>query len=256
MTQSKGIVNEKFVTDSIMIALFPVLAYLFTYTFEIGYAKYFKVPIEFVEIDLMTTLKYVSILAMPALLVLLVFNMFMFLFHDVDTPIINEFKYRGPFYIYSIAIIIVSLRVKEILIPSISVFLILNAIHFLTPLLSQKGKGPYSEKLKIQSKNDRKEFCLNSYMGKYAGLLFVVMLLGSFLSYQCGTASAMGKEVFQTVGNQNTILICKYGERIICAEYNDKDSTISNKLVVMNISEIENLVLETRDIGRLKVKNN
>ena len=88
MTNNKENVKKSWVTEGLVIASIPIVAYILTYQFEVGFTSVFKIPREFIKFDLTNILIVTIVLFTTILLVLPYFNfIFVILWSNRENPI-------------------------------------------------------------------------------------------------------------------------------------------------------------------------
>lgn len=247
--------NKGWLSETMQVALLPVLAYVYAYSYEMGFSQFYKIPAEYIYVDFMSMLHSAAVLAIPLYFVYFIVNSFTMLFHDVNHPIVITIKNHFFTYIYGIFLIAIFINIKELLIPSVVMMFIFIGLHFIYPLITQKGKKTYFEKLEAQETTEAGIRTIESFLGLKTSLFIFVLVIGCVITYQGGAATAMKKETYQFPLNMSDkIVLCKYGEQLICTSYNDSEKTINQEYTIVNLSNAQEITLVTKRTGRITVK--
>ena len=253
--------NNDWLSDSIVIALSPVLAYILSYAYELGYTGHFGIPKELISVGIMNTLIMAGVLTVIAVPTFLLINILIILFHGVDNPIVLILKDLLPFYLTAFAIVLAYGGLNDILVPFITAILLFTAFVFLFPLATHQEKKPYIEKLKAQRESERALVNISSYIWHYFGnkgiVLFFILYIGCLLSYNSGIATAIKKEEFMLIpNNPNIVVLNKYGSSLVCAKFDEKSGTIYREYSIINMDNNQELTFVTKKVGRLTLEPN
>jgi len=145
------------INESLIIAFFPLFAYLLAFCHEAGFTSIFGIPKEFIIIDLAT----VFIVAGALLSISIVlFSFLYFITFNIKWNSINQ----NPFYrsiikslffiIPCIIYIVIYGRLWREWIYIVIFVLVMLFLEFGFPLFTQRNKDSYYEKLEAQEKYD------------------------------------------------------------------------------------------------------
>ncbi|WP_019227205.1 hypothetical protein [Sedimentibacter sp. B4] len=247
-------------SDSIIVFISPIIAYLLQYVYEIGYTRYFGIPIEFISIDIS---KFLLILGGSWSVIVFLFffiNLLIILFHGVDNYIVREIKSHIPMALICIMTAAIYGRSNwKIALPSVFIFVFVVLLTFVLPLLTQRSKLTYREKLEAQAKMEREIIDISSILYKLigrSGMLLVITLIIAFnFSYNTGVANAMNKQDFITISNKpDTIALCKYGDFLICSKVDKINKYITKEFSIINIHDKPNIIYKIENFTNYTVK--
>ncbi|WP_373032919.1 hypothetical protein [Sulfurovum sp.] len=247
--------ENKYLTEGLIIGGLTLLSYLVTFAYQSGYAIYFDIPIQLISINLTTILLSCAALLGGAYFVYVLSNFIWMFTPKEDDPI--SFTIRR--YIKIVIICLISLApfifqwVAWVVFLSALVFFAF--FEFIFPLITQREKETYAEKLKSQTELDINtgKHMLWHEVDKRLGRWLVTSLVYGYIAlvfaYNIGTQRAEMKEYFYKIGN-NTIVLAFYDDHIVTTTYDEKTKEFSGKLNIYGLDK--NIKLSKEKVGRLK----
>ena len=246
----------KYVSEGIVLAGIPLLSYLVTFAYQAGYANYFHIPIELISINITTILVSFSALLGSIFFVYAISN-FLWQYapkdNDAVSFVIRRFiKFAIIFFIGLTPFI---LKWYAWVIFFIAILLVAYN-EFIYPLISQRDKTTYAEKLAAQIKADVNvgKHLLWHEIDKRTGEWFVTAIIYSYMAiafaYNIGIQSAENKQYFFKI-NHNTVILAIYDDLAVTANYSPKSQLLDQNLFFDKIDNGKFSLFRER-IGKLK----
>jgi hypothetical protein len=271
---NKNIDLKKLLSENILLALSPLLAYWFAYLYEIGYCIYFNIPSEFITLHLFKVFGISILIFIYAFCLITIFRLslsnkillkyiyciLMYPFIEIPFLINNpEMLIKLSFYI-SWAVSCVFLIILERINTPPKAEVIVDTINnqFLDTIKNKVEKGININEEDIQSLY--KLFVTNKFnitTFKYnASVILVVCILFVYLSFSCfemGYNSAAKQQTYLVVENiPQTVIVRIYNDNIIGISYDKYNKIIKNKVSIIKLSSDKTLNIDEKDIGLLK----
>lgn len=251
--------KASWITDSIIVAISPIIAYLIVYSYEIGYAKTFGIPLEFISINFSSFFVIASSLLNIILIPFLVINIFIILFHGSNNPIINQFKMYSHVYIMLIGVLFAYAPIWERIWPVFIFIIVFTAISFILPIFKHKEKGKYLDRLRAQQEEEAQTVDVSHYVYRFLGkngyhiFIFIIVIL--FLSNIAGESTALKKEEFLISSDSSTtVVLRRYADNFIYAKYNENNKELYPNFNIVKIDSNDETEYSIKKIGPLKVK--
>ena len=257
----KKAAKRPFVSEAVIIACSPLVAYLLTFIYEAGFAGVFKIPLGFVELNLTTVFTMAAAVAATLFIVLIFFN---------PVYIFAVAPFRGKKYInrriaglvpililFLASLILFGSLWKKWIIPLIFLIVFISVAFFL-PLITQRSKGSYLEKIKADAGSTEPEDLYGSlerHLGwKYFYYLFCFFIF-FLIVYSAGQAKAMKEKEFLVLASSpDTVVLRIYGDNIICAPFNRSAKEVQRSFIIHKVGETPPLELRLEKIGPLVLK--
>lgn len=254
--------NKFSVLDTgVMLVLFPALLYFFTYIYETGYLMVYDIPPYFINVEVLTIINLIPILAPKILLIFLGWNVLAQIV-DIETlkdPVNNQIYQIGKVCSLSFIIALFSYEIKSSLIVAAQATIGLYLFYFLFPLITRRKVKGYRNKLLVQINEDSRTDIesLKWYQIRKMGhtnvkaIAYIVVI--SIAMLQAGVTEAKLKNEYYKFDNKIVIRI--YDGIIICCEYDKEKKEINNsKFEVVELSSSENIVFEKVEIQGIKTE--
>lgn len=255
--------NRKFswLTDSVLLAVLPVLAYLISFQYESGYASAFYIPIELISINLTSIfislgflllfvfyssqiISVIQIVFMNKLNRILKWMIICFTVLFALAPILFDFRYVW----------------KEFTIIS-SVIIIVVFLNFGVPLFTQRGKGPYIEKLRAEYATDSEvktvyDRFLDGLFGiagpkVYFAMIFLIILIIVIMPLAGFFRARTARDFYTINKNQDLVVLRIYGDNLICAPINKEKKEVTAGIIIVKFSDESKGVLRLEKVGPL-----
>jgi hypothetical protein len=229
--------NEKYdvlslLRSSIGVGVVTILGYVLAFLYEKGYTRYFKIPSELIKLDLINI--FISIFYLLSLIYItyLILNT-CYMYVCTRPSIIQRVFLRSvPYFTFYVAMLLITLNTKAFntykWIAAL-VFIICLFGGFVLPLITQKGKGTYYQKLEYQEEkrnksNIREPNILDTMIPTKNSLTTskvfdVILVLGVILMVTniLGNADAERQKEFLVMRNPPNVVVLKiYGDKYMC----------------------------------------
>jgi hypothetical protein len=244
-------------SEGIIIAATPFAAYTIAFVYHAGYAKFFGIPTELIYLDL----KMVLIAGFPLVLVASLLFGISFGFWGFWP----EGKRHHPIY-----------RRAQMVFPGFALLIVLIAIHgpewhawlgallavvailvlsFLGPLLTQRGKKPFVQKMADHDAAQRHDSILEFYLqgGLRTSLLALVWLaIASQIAYDIGAFRAQNQvQFFVRSTSPETVVLAIYGDNLVAAPFDRVKKTVEKGIVVLRVTDTPNVAMRLEQVGPL-----
>lgn len=252
--------KKTFLTEGVLAVLIPAVAYLFYIRFESAYLQVFGVSSEFIEIDLKNILYIIGVILSAIWFLIIVTSIILPLFIRAKGAY-GELIRRSVFYclIFSPVLFIYSSHPYELL-PYIFILAILIIFEVIYPLIAQRNKSTYEEKLEEQQKIDENKFNLIEKMFNLTNPLnlsiYIFLFVGWQVSGATGRIDGLDKQEYFVYQSQKEYLAIRiYKEKIILSEFSRFDTSISNNILILNYNNFDSIKLNKEIFSNLKIMN-
>ncbi len=249
--------------ETILLAAFPFIAYLFTFAYQAGYLSAFRLPPQLISVNVVDVFNIgASVLAVLAS-VLLVINFISGFLPEgtIPRPIAGRISLAAPLFL------IVFPQLVYFKWGPISTFyaflLVLGVIvMFLPPLLTRRYKGTYLQKMEALDNRavgaDPWSGTLISrgidYVGREALVVIIYLLLSLNLVYNAGRGAALNQKVFHiTDTTPETVVLFMTSDRLVCAPFDRTTKKVEPAFSVIPISGNTNITLRLAEVGPLEL---
>lgn len=254
------------ISDSIVLAAFPLSAYLISFLYQAGYLNAFRLPTRLIEFDLIDVL--LVTVGLWGLITILfgIFNLIFTLLTvgrtSIPEPVARRLRGLSPLYFITISLFyLYSDSLTEWLILWVAAG-IGSAIAFLPPLLTRKHKGSYLEKMKalddsatpstdpVQGSLVDIAYRLLGYRGFVAIVYFGLFL---FVSYHAGRAEALRQEDFYvTDASPESAVLYWLSDGAIIAPFNRQTRQLEGQFSVISIPGDDQVSFQLERVGPLR----
>ena len=258
-TKSRGALGqERSVTRGITAIAFPAAGYLVVYAHECGFLSAFNIPTAIVTLDLITVLQ-VSLVLVGALVILFwIGNLVSMLWPEshkltwIHLCILRD----GAIAAAGAALVFLWSRQRELGVTLVCAGGFFAFMDFVWPLITQRGRGSYREKLEAADRIDRDTKTLFDRIASVYGtrvlvFLLVVGTLAAF-SYYRGLYAAEQKVEYLVLGTadgREAVVLRQYHDRMICAPFDREMQQLEAGFFVLEADSV--LLLIAEEVGPL-----
>jgi len=250
------------------VAALSGAAYLLAFNYELGYASAFGIPRAFIKVDLVTVLTTFGALLSLILILFLLADFAYSVLTQREDPIRRTILKRSFWLIYFVVSIVVYAGTGPEQYQYIKwfAFLILFLILFdfiIMPLITQRGKGSYFEKLEAVERKEREDkgegkSLLKILQSTRGGTIVLNLILGLLIlltvCYNMGRAKALAQTDFLLLDEEKPTVVLKvYGDLLICASFNKDSKQIEENLTIKNLTRQDTLKLTNKEVGPLRL---
>jgi hypothetical protein len=226
-------------SEGLVIAVVPAIGYWFSYVYQLGYCRYFDIPTEFIEINIQNF--FICIIGMISLLAVII---------AIGNPLFSALRYlpeaiRKIVTNYGLAVFIMfsySFAVQmptKVFLTSLAIPLGLLVSDLIFPLFLHKDKSSYLEKLNAQRAIEMKTETMTDAIFKKIGANFSVLLfyasISSVFIIFAGAYEAKKTSVFMISNGGQKIVLKKYGDQFLVADFNKKEKTFVPRFAIEKI---------------------
>jgi hypothetical protein len=253
-------------SDAILLALFPVCAYITVFFYYKGYFEYFGIPLPQINFNLVNILIISFSIGLILWLIFGVVNLVStFLIHKKSNPsIVRRAWMFFPVLAYVIGMFFIYLEISlSLWLPSLIALVIFGFALFVLPVFGRKGK--YVDRLAdadkgIPENNNPWEGNLLDRLFNFLGrkLLYVLLYIYIFLSivFQVGISNAITQKNYYVINSiPEMVILYMDNEDIICAPFDREIKKVSSEFKILRISENSDLTYQLEIIGPLRSKN-
>jgi hypothetical protein len=257
---SEGVIAAA--SEGFIVAAISAIAYIFAFVYEAGFAKIFSIPLSFITISLTNVLIVAGSLLLVGQLVLSVGNLVFAVSDKFNGPISKRVKRLMPVLLYSLALAFLASGTR--LLSSLMIGLIVGWLigiffEFLFPLLTQRGRGSYREKLVAQDELDARTKDLYSLLARRLGvgpyILMFSLLMALVVVYYAGQSAAMRQSTYLVTSTSPEMVVLRiYGDNVICAPFDRNTGEVEPSFVVLKVGEDPELMLYSERVGPLDLE--
>ena len=249
-------------SDAIIAIIIPIAGYYAAFKYETGYANYFGVPTNFIDVGLSEVLNLVGLLLMAFIYVVGYINIRSILFKDKN-PITRAIG-RILFWLLLLFLVIYASDLKGISLYFVLFFMFgILFVDFILPLFSQRKIKGYKNKLEHQERNDDMHKSIrSSWLTSYSegrsifkNVVIVLTIFSLFFIDTLGGASARHQSSFLILkSNPELVVLRKYSGKFICAEFDREKKEILNVFYLKNLDQVANegIKIATEVVGPLR----
>lgn len=245
-------------TEGVLLAAIPFFSYLLTYIYEAGYCKFFGIPWEFISPNWANVFIFAGgLLGLIVVMFFLIEPFFITIYPELPWPILRRLRRLSVPVLLSLIYLFLFGKDQSVFIVVVGVILSLALLEFGLPLLTQRDRKSYLEKLTAQDSVDDRVDGLGDLAARRLGpsvfgYLLLVYFLGC-LSFYAGRAAAMNQENFLVLVDEPDIAIVRvYGDRLIGMKFNrEKKLAINNFKILVSTGT----ALQLENIGPLKTSS-
>jgi len=241
----------------------PAAGYLIVYAHEAGFLNTFGIPTALATLDLLTVLQVSLVLVVAMTLFFWVVNLVYMLWPRGHILTLNQAHIMFDMVIAAAGVALVLLLPNMRLLGFVVVFMggVLAFLHFVWPLLTQRGKKTYREKLEAMDEIDRNTKTLFdraiSLLGVGTLILLVLVVILAAFAYCYGVYFAQHKVdylTFQMDHGGEAVVLREYHDRLICAPFDRDARCIEEGFFVLKTAFDSPLLLTLEEVGPLKTR--
>jgi hypothetical protein len=255
--------TKPWLPDGLIIASIPIIAYTVIFIFESGYTSAFEIPQEFIASDLTAALIVSGFLLTTALASYFFSNIIFMITSAVPEPIARRLRRLFPPLLISFVLSLMYGTLwgwKSWAFVGCSLAIVI-IVEFLTPAITQRGKGSYFEKLEARDQQRKKLLMkepetitdvLKKRLGVDIGLFLFLLLVGGFLIHNAGRSKALTQRTFLVTNTSPEMVVLRiYGDKMVCAPFDRTTREVDQSFVILKIAEDSHLMLHREEIGPL-----
>jgi hypothetical protein len=254
--EEKHTLSQRWLSDGLVIAFSPILASLFAFVYESGYASYFNIPQSFISISLTSVFVVAGALLAIFMMLFGLTSLVLSCFPPVLTPIHRRILCVLPVLLLCIGFVVLFDRWQDWIVYA-APCIVMVAYLFLVPLLGRRSVPTYSAKLAAQLQSEsRVSFYDTLFHDKRAGLIVGLIIFGLLLTNAAGKAAAMKQRQFLVIAGKPEIVVLRvYGDNLICAPLLRDSKQIVSEFSILKEQD-PTLRLRLENVGPLRLTQN
>jgi hypothetical protein len=247
-------------TEGIIIAAIPLVAYGLTFAYEYGYATFFDIPIEVINLTLTNVLMLCLIWLMIMVTVFQLSNIVYQIWPKGQKvhPIYLKLQKHIPVWIVVISFLsIYGTTLKEWVI-GVGIILTLIGLDFLRVIIHHQDKQGFREKLIADLNTPEPEGILD-FLDRRIGASIVTIMIVLFFSFMIsifvGNFEARKKTKFLVINQtQELVVLRTYGDKLICAPFYRTTKEVKRTFIILKMAENPSLTLNPEKVGPLHIE--
>lgn len=222
-----------------------------------------KIPLRLIELNLTTFFVMAGSLAVVFVMVFTFYNLLyevLVVPYEKEQVIYSRIIALTPLFFMLAADVYFFGWSWRFWLPSFFLMMVIVFFFFLFPLISQRSKGSYLEKLRAEDEYDAKSAkglmvtLARSVSFKHRYYLFWLFLI-FWIAGSAGKAKAVNEQEFFVLASApNTVVLRIYGDRMICAPFNREDRKVERSLIIYRTDANPPLKLMLEEVGPLSLK--
>ena len=241
----------------------PAAGYLIVYAHEAGFLEAFSIPTALATLDLVTVLQ-VSLALVGAMILFFWVGNFVYMLWPQGRKLtrnhIRIIRDMGAVAV-GVALVLWLPNTRTFGFGMLFTGGLFAFFDFVWPLLTQRGKKPYRDKLEAVDEIDRNTKTLFDKVIPLLGVrvVLLLMLVGalSAFAYLGGLYSAQHKVsylTFQMDDGGEAVVLREYHDRLICAPFDRDTSCLKKGFFILETACTSPLLLTLEEIGPLKIR--
>jgi hypothetical protein len=252
--------TQTLISEGLLLAAIPVIAHSIAFLYELGYCQFFGIPTFLISISATAIFIAAGTMLSIAWPIYSIINLCSMLVDPLSTPLIRAVTRIFIVTVPLIALLFLfGLDWPELYTAALTVLFIV-ILEFGTPLLAQRGKGNFSEKLRYQEEfesQQKKSHLSNvfSRLGVSSAIVFVTLIYSLFIAYSCGRAAAKKQESFLVLKETSNVAVLRiYGDNLVGAAYDGKSKKLTGEFLLRKVGDASSDSLTLQKIGHLSAK--
>jgi hypothetical protein len=242
--------------EGVLVAALPALGYLCAYLYEIGFANYFRLPADFVAVDLRALLSAAVGITFVFFIGMSIVSFVSLRFGARDHPLLLLLgRYWPLFVVLGFVQIIVRSTNWRWQIATAGCILLFS-LEFLSPMFTKSQGESYHKRFSVRQKELANQ---RGLLGQYLGIsehAVALLLFSAFLlfvaCYEWGVAEAKRKRRFLVPADGvNTVVLGIYDKNLIMAEYDPRTKELKPARTLVLLDKEFNFDYKT--VGPLRV---
>ncbi len=242
----------------IVLIIAPALGYTLAYTYEIGYCNVFKIPKEFIFLDLTTVI--IGITAAFGGSLLIIWFVIMLLIPKQAIKPMGPIR-RRLYFLLLICMLSFFIAYKYLLVWEliyiIAYLVAMAVILLLFPLLDRNTRKIKGYRNKLIANDEQTKKSTDPLLKRIGsrGIIVFMLLVGAYtFTYLEGRAQAINQEEFYVPSTYPSSVVLRiYGDNIVCAPVNQARKEIERTYFILKTNDEPRPMLIATKTGRLYV---
>jgi hypothetical protein len=248
------------ISEGILLAITSAIAYLWAYQYQKGFASYFGVPPEFIEISTSSIVLVIVLLVGSLKVLVLVLNLLVSFVHVMAGPhiIVKRLASVIGIMMFLLFIPVYLDDSRRAWVAFFVMFVSLVLLFFVSPLITARGENGYINKLEKASKafaEQSQEVSLITLAERRLGptltWIILAIVISVFVAHEAGKSTALKQKSFLVMNTpQEMVVLRVYGELMILAPLNREKKEVQKNFVVVKTTELH-AALMPEEVGPL-----
>jgi hypothetical protein len=257
---------ELWIKSGLIVGAISIGGYWLGFVYEKGYADYFAIPIQLISLNLISIFRSILELIAVVIGLLVLANVWYAIIIEIKGVIYRRITgFTAPILYCAAALLILGSDSWSHLKWFMPVFAYFLLDTFVFPLVEQRGKGTYSQKLEAAEATweQNKSKTLFGFaaqkinrrisQGTRIWIIMAIYVLFSFASW-IGTAEAQKQKSFWVTREPQSLVVLRiYGDKFICAPFDSKARTVEKTLYILDTPKQDGIWLDWKEVGPLKL---
>lgn len=257
--QNKGL--RPWLSEGLLLASLSALSFATTFAYEAGYAAYFGIPYQLISVSLTTTIIAAASILVAIIPLYAISNFLWMLTPKAEDTISSAIRRYIKMVIISLILILPFAIHWQAWLAFFILILFLAFDEFVFPLITQKDKISYKEKLLAQDQIEQSAkihllwHVVDERVGTWLvdALIYSAIVLG--FAFALGTQHAENKKEFYLFSDkENEAILAIYDNTIVSAIFDHSKKILLGSLHISKIDNTENLSIKKKEIGPLSSK--
>jgi hypothetical protein len=244
-------------TDVFLVAAIPAAAYMIAFSYEKGFAYFFGIPAQLIDISLTRLLIMVTGATFVVIWALLVLSDWNILKRKSQSNLQFHRHQFGLMFCTGVFIMMYFFNFYWVawlsFIGAMGVFLIRQ---FVPPLIMQRDKKTYNEKYEAQLARRKEKMVLTGLaikrFGRGAYDLFWFFFASLGVAWFAGAYHAKSQEEFYILSQPTELVVLRiYGNTLITAPFDRKTKQVKPEVLIYNVTKDVPLKLRKETVGPL-----
>ena len=254
----------RILSETVLIALAPALAYVVAFAYESGYALHFRIPFSLINIRLETIFVSGGALLLLFVGIFVILNAVFMFVRDLNK---DKAKLFQPllFDIIVLMLILILFRHKLLnILIWVGVICLVIIIQYVVPIFEHRKAKGYIKKLEMSAKAEA-PVALRSLVGRLATkygienikLIFYSAFFVPWVAFSLGVSTAQREEYFLVIQNIPELVILRiYGDNVVSAPLIRNENKIEPTIIIQKIGNGPPLEAKRQKVGPLEILSN
>jgi hypothetical protein len=251
--------RQTLLSEGLLIAGVPLAGYSIALAHEYGYAGYYGIPWQFISLTLTHVLAAIAGLVALLCVLFSFYNIAYSVFWQGNDPhpaIVSLSRLAPLLLLFLGSLLIFGARWQEWAV-TLGVVVFLGFFEFIFPLVTQRDKTTYREKLLAQEAHERSitmplDVAAKAY-GNQPIRLLAYIGLAVLMAFFAGRGEAINeKNYYVDSSNPNVVILRFYGDTVVAQEYDPRGNKLTGNLLVTKISDKQPLHFKMKELGHLE----
>ncbi len=247
--------KEPMISEAVYLAFLPICGYVMSFLYEYSYSIHFRIPIELLEVSVMSSLMMSIALLIATIVFLVILGKLLSWWNKrsdsfkaiMDSPALD--------FLLFVYLAILCYRSVIGFITVVAVFILRMLYFFIRPAFPYRSIKKYKDRLlALQVKVSPSEALFNvlkNTIGRKNIKLGLIALFVMIICFHVGINEATSKSSF-LVTDDNQVVLRRYNDVFVCAPYDPLTYSVSTSFTIIPVDDID-IPLHLKQIGPLSV---